>query len=119
MLVPKVLIYYPYENDIIKRDIEKTFLNPDIQFVSGDISDVLKEVPNDSTYIFSDISNILILEELGKIDMSSIIIPEDYDYNKTEEGEYILDLESMQSDHVFKLNFFLASVDIEDFGDDE
>lgn len=111
ILVPKVYIYYPYDNPVIREDVENTFDNPDIQFVCGDLKEILKNVPNDSTFVFSDITNVLLLEELGKLDMSSIIIPLDYNYNKDENGRFIVDTQTLAKDHVFKLNYFLASTD--------
>lgn len=111
LLVPKVYIWYPYDNPNIGEDVRTLFKNEDIEFMHGNIGRCLKEIPQDSTYVFSDISNILVLEELNKLDMSSILIPVDFAYNLDEKKELLLDIDGLQKDHVFKINKFVATAE--------
>ena len=109
ILVQKVYIWYPYDNRNIRNDIQTLFQNKDIEFVYGPIDKCLKNIPNDSTYVFSDITNILVLEELEKLDMASILLPVDFAYNLDENDQSLIDLDGLQKDHVFKVNRFLST----------
>lgn len=111
-VTPKLMIYYPYNNLNIRKDIEELYgENNAVEFVYGDIRDILKDFPNDSTYVFSDITNIAFLEECNKLNYASILIPDDYDYNRDEKGNLLLNIDEYSKDYVFKFNRFLASVD--------
>lgn len=110
-----VYIWYPFDNKDVIEDIKTAFSGIDkLKILTGDIVDALKEVPDDSTYVFSDASNINVLEEIGKLDFSSIIIPEDYEYNKNQ-GVPIIDYRLLAKDHVFKINKFFATITQESF----
>ena len=109
ILVPKVYIWYPYDNPNVKSDVDKLFENKNVEFVHGDISKCLKDISNDSTFVFSDITNILVLEELGKLDMSSILLPVDFKYNLDEDENRLINIEQLQNDHTFKVNYFVAT----------
>lgn len=109
ILVPKVIIWYPYNNPNIRKDIKELFENSYVEFVYGDISKCLKDIPQDSTYVLSDITNLIVLEELGKLDMSSILLPVDFKYNLDEEEKSLIDLDQLQNDHIFKINHFVAT----------
>lgn len=116
LLVKKIYIYYPYDNPNIKRDIATLYeFNRNIEFIYGDLSDVLKTIPEDSTYVFSDITKIEVLHDLGKLNMSSIVLPYEYGYNYEDPtditGNLLIDLDAYRKDSVFKVDFFLASVD--------
>ena len=114
-----VYVWYPYENAAIDDDIRKTLNSVEhINILHGDIVEALKKVPNDSTFIFSDVSNINALEYAGKLDFSSILIPVDYQYNFVD-GEWLIDFEKLAKDHVFKLNKFFASIEMEEELPDE
>ena len=102
-LVKEVVIYYPEENEFVKNDIEKKFGNS-VKLVTGDIRDVLKTIPNDTTYFFSDVINVLILEELGKLDFSSVLLPVNYRYNFTDDKKdtFLIDMKHLSTKHTFK-----------------
>lgn len=109
---PKLVIYYPYNNPSIRKDIELLYEgNKGIEFAYGDMKDIFREFPTDSTYVFSDITNITLLEECDKLNYSSILVPDDYDYNRDEEGNLLLNLDEYSKDYIFKFNRFLASID--------
>ena len=109
ILVPKVYIWYPYDNPNVRSDIDELFDNKDVEFVHGDITKCLKYIPEDSTYVFSDITNLIVLEELGKLDMSSILLPVDFRYNLDDKEKPLIDIEQLQNDHPFKVDRFVAT----------
>lgn len=112
-LVHGVYVYSEVYSDVIKSDLFEMY-GHHIKYVSGDLKSVLKQfkIPNDSTFVFSNIKNILILDEIGKLERSSIIIPDGYGYNlkETEEGSDIytscVDLEALVEKVLFKIDFF-------------
>ena len=78
------------------------------EILTGDIVDALKKVPDDSTYAFSDITNVNALEYVGKLQYSSIIIPQEYGYN-VDDGKFIIDFDLLRKEAVFKLDQFYAT----------
>lgn len=117
LLVKKVYIYYPFDNPVIRSDIDELYeFNKDIEFVHGDIETVLAGIPDDSTYVFSDITKVEVLAKLGKLNLSSLVIPYEYGYNYADShditGKLLIDLDAYAKDSFFKVDFFLASVDV-------
>lgn len=106
-IVKKFFIYNRYKNTSIAEDLLDVF-DDDIIFLTGELPDVLKEVPDDSTYVFSDITNISVLAECDKLNYSSILIPYEYAYNKTSEGEYLIKIDEYMKNYLFKIDFFNA-----------
>lgn len=107
-LVDHIYIYNKYPNKYIEEDVNETFQEK-VSFVTGELKDILSNVDKDATYVFSDMSNIEILESMDRINFSSILIPYEYNYNKTQDDDYILDLEYYHKKYIFKLNFFYAT----------
>lgn len=117
LIAKEVIIYYPYDNPAVKRDIAELFnFNLDIKFKSGTLEEALKDVPKDTTYVFSDLQKIETLRELGRLEMSSILLPLEYGYNYTDPSdkgsELLLDIEAYAKETVFKFDMFLASVEM-------
>lgn len=115
LIAKQVIIYYPYDNPAIKRDVAELFgFNTDIEFRFGTLEEALKDVPTDATYVFSDINNIQILKELNRLNLASILVPMEYGYNYVDpndkDSELLLDIESYMKEDVFKFDMFLASV---------
>ena len=106
-IVKNFFIYNRYPNKSIENDLMDIF-DEDVKFLTGELEDVLKEVPDDSTYVFSDITNISVLAECNKLNYSSIMIPYDYSYNKNSEGEYLIKIDEYMKKYLFKLDFFNA-----------
>jgi hypothetical protein len=104
-VVRDIVIYTKENSDAIKDDINSLF-NGKVKYVSGEFIEVLKDIPRDSTYVFSDITKIKDLEEANKLDYSSILIPVEYGYNYDDNKEFIIDLVDIAKNHIFKLNFF-------------
>lgn len=108
-IVKKVVVWYPFENAVIQEDIRDLF-DGTVHFLSGPLEEVIDEIPNDSTYVFSDIMNIDVLLNKNRLSLSSVIIPKEYKYNYTEDGLLKINYEKYLEDALFKLNFFYASI---------
>lgn len=118
-LVGQLYVWYPYENEAVIQDIKNTLSSiPPLNIVTGPLEEALKNTKQDSTYIFSDYTNINILEKSGKLDFSSLILPEDYFYNKRD-GEDIINFEDLAKEHPFKLHKFVASFTREQLDQEE
>lgn len=105
-LVDKIIVYLEYDNNSIKKDLFSHF--DKIQVLHGDIREVLSENTKkyDTTYVFSDITKINILNELDLLEYSSILLPEGYRYNKNDDGTYKVDTDKLQMEHPVKIYFF-------------
>ena len=102
-LVKDVVIYYPTDNEFVRKDINHKF-NGRAKFVYGDLYEVISKLPDDTTYFFSDVMNVLILEETGKINFSAIMIPSTYRYNYVDDNKekFLVDMEYLSEKYVFK-----------------
>lgn len=117
LLVKKVYIYYPYDNSSIREDVKNLFsFNRDIEFVSGKLEDVLENVPTDSTYVFSDITKITTLNDMGRLQLSSVLVPTDYGYNYEDpndrNSELLINVDDYLKDFMFHFNTFSASFEV-------
>lgn len=106
-LIQKLIIYYPEENEFVKKDITYKF-GSNVEIVFGNIKEALSNTPQDTTYIFSDVMNVLLLEELKKLQFSAVMLPVDYRYNFTndEKKKYLIDMNYLQSKYVFKCGIY-------------
>lgn len=106
-IVNKYYIYTPIESKFIKEDIQKRFKNK-ITYVYGDLKEVLKNnnITANSTFIFSDVSKVLILDEIGLLNLSSIAIADRYGYNYKDSKNIIIDKNNISNKIVFKMDFF-------------
>lgn len=109
-MVDKVLIYHPVDNPAIRADVERTFNGMPVEFVYGDFKEAIVDFkPGTATYVFSDVTNIQVLADAGKLEQSSILVPAEYSYNFTEEGEWKIDFNAYMKDTIFKIDFFYAT----------
>lgn len=103
-----IYVYSEIKSDNIQSDLIQLFGN-NINYVYGKLDEVIMEnkIPNDSTYVFSNIRNIEVLNNINKLHLSSILIADKYGYNYTDDYENpIIDLENLYKTNVFKLSFF-------------
>lgn len=108
-IVKKIIIWHPYENNAIKNDISSYF-GPRVHFITGDLQECLRYVPDDSTYVFSDIMNIEVILAEGKLKHCSVLVPEDYRYNFTEENKLKIDYGNYLEEELFKFGLFNATM---------
>lgn len=107
-IVKKYYIYTERYNKNIEDELRDAF--PNVKYVyGGDLSKVLEkeDISNNTTFVLSDIKKILAIKRANKLDLSSIIIADKYQYNyngKTEEP--ILPLDMIFKENIFKLDFF-------------
>lgn len=106
-LVKRYFIYTPIYSESIKNDIEKLFNNK-IPYVYGDLVQVITDnkIKSNSTFVFSDIRNILCVEKSGVINYSSIVIADRYEYNYKDNETLVVDTDQLSSKYIFKLDFF-------------
>ena len=106
-LVKKSYIYTEQYSESIKEDILKLF-GEKVIYVYGDLLDIIKEnnITNNSTFVFSDIKKILYLEKANILKFSSVIIADRYGYNYKSKNELVIDIDRLNSEYIFKLDFF-------------
>ena len=107
MLVQRVVVYNEYDNPSIKADLLSKY-GDNVEFVCGRFEDVMKDMSPDSTFVFSDITKVERLRNIGKLDYSSVVIPINFRYNRKEDNktEWKVDLEALDKQCVYKHNFF-------------
>lgn len=105
-IIHKFIIYSEYTNEFIVDAINRNY--PSVSFVSGDFTEAVKNVPNNSTFVFSDINKINILAKMNKLKYSSILVVDGYRYNYMEDdkNKIKIDIEGLMKEHIFKLDFF-------------
>lgn len=105
-LVKKFVIYTELYSSKIKDHIQRLF--PSAEYVYGDFAEVIKNIPTDTTYVFSDVKKIQILHDIKRLNLSSVMIPFEYRYNMDSKMELNVNLEEIAKDSVFKMNMFRA-----------
>lgn len=105
-LVKKYYIYTRYFSNAIKEDIERLF-GERIKYVYGNLEDIIKvnNITSNSTFIFSDIKNILSLKNANVLQYSSVIIADKYGYNYKDNKD-IINIDDLLNSYTFKLDFF-------------
>lgn len=106
-LVKRIVIYHPTKIEFMEDDI-KELIGPIAELKTGDIEDIISELPNDTLYIFSDAENISVLEDTKGLDYSAILAVQDYNYNWIDEKTYLVNFEELEKNYVFKYGFIIA-----------
>lgn len=111
--VKEVIIYNETNDSYMRKDIEKMYGKyKNVKFRCGEFSDVIKDVPIDSSYMLSDFTKVITMAECNKLNMSSVILPYDFEYNyiKNDDGERvpIVDFTYLGKENLFKVHFFNA-----------
>lgn len=108
-LAKKILIWSPIYHDVYKDSIEHLF-GSKVKYVYGNLEEVLKDQPKDTTYVFSNIENINIIEKMDRVSLASFAVPYEYEYNFNinEDGERIpkVDITKLSAEHCMKFNYF-------------
>lgn len=107
-LLHDVVIYNDYYSPYLEEDVRANF--PGARCVFGNIEHALMECPNDSTFVFSNIENIQVLYDIGKLEYSSIILANRYRYNFTKEGQPKIDFETFAEGVPYKLHYFEPTI---------
>lgn len=104
-LVKRIIIYNNTKNVHIENDVHRMY-GDDVEFLFGDFRELISQIPNDSTFVFSDINKINIMAEMNKLNYSSILIPTGYRYNMIDNNNYKVNFDELSKEFVFKYNFF-------------
>lgn len=104
-LVKRIVIYNENDDEYIKNDINLIFNNC-AEFISGNFKEAIKSIPEDSTYVFSDISKINILAEENKLAFSDVLIANGFRYNYDDDMKLKVDFDELSKKYVFKYEFF-------------
>lgn len=105
-LIKRIIVYDEYDIENVKSDIVANY-GSEVEYMSGNFQDVIKELPVDTTYVLSDIKKILGLKEENHLRLSSICLAESFCYNYTKDlSNYIIDLFGIYDNEIFKFNGF-------------
>lgn len=109
-MINQVIIYTEKNEPNIEKSLNKYFskLGTKIKYVHGKFEDIAKTIPQDSTYVFSDIEKINTLIKLNKLNFSSVLIVNGLRYNYLEKDATKLkvDLKELSKNYLFKYSFF-------------
>lgn len=109
-LVKQVIIYSEKNEPMIEKTLKEYFsrVGSKVKYMNGKFEDMVKLIPNDSTYVFSDIEKVNDLIKANKLNYSSILIPNGLRYNYTEDDATKLkvDLDKLSEKYIFKYSFF-------------
>lgn len=115
-LVKKIYIWSKEYEHGMEAWVSQTYgkFGNKVEYIHGPMESVLTTIPNDSTYVFSNIEHLEQLRKSDKLALSAVLICNGYRYNYTlnDKSKLKHDLEEMKSEIVFKGAFF------ENFDDD-
>lgn len=102
-LVKKIYVYTEHYNKNIEKDVKEIF-DGKAQYIFGDFKQTLldNKVPTNSSYVFSDITKIPKLDEVGLLEYSSITLVEKYKYNYDDDDNHLYDIDAFMKEKVFK-----------------
>lgn len=103
-LVHDVIVWSETEITGERKDIMNLY-GDKVRYVNGPLSEVISQVPANSTFVFSDMNHVLLLKENNHLELSSIILPANYGYNMAN-NELIFDISKLQTEISFKYQFF-------------
>ena len=107
LLIKKFFVYTERYSKNIEIELLEAF--PNINYVHGDLVEVLKrkDITNNSTFVLSDVKKIAAIAQAGKLNFSSVVIADRYEYNyKGRLDELVIPVELLLKDNLFKLDFF-------------
>ena len=108
-MIKQVIIYSENNEPMIETSLNKYFskFGTKVRYVNGKFADVLSSIPNDSTYVFSDIQKVNDLIKANKLNLSSLLIVGGLRYNYMEDDQTRMkvDLEELSNNYVFKYDF--------------
>ena len=106
--VKNVVVYVENICDGIVSDVDRLF-GDSARVVGGRLEDALSDIPQDTTYIFSDFEKVITLANLNKLEGASVLLPSNYKYNYilADNGELqpIINLEHLSKTNHFSLGF--------------
>lgn len=109
-MIKNVIIYSEQKESMIETSLNKYFskFGTKVKYINGKFSDILDIIPNDSTYVFSDIEKVNDLVNSDKINLSSILLVNGLRYNYMDDDitKMKVNLDELSEKYIFKYSFF-------------
>lgn len=111
-MIKQVIIYSEKNEPMIENTLKQYFskAGSKVKYMSGKFEDMVKLIPQDSTYVFSDIEKVNTLIKLNKLNLSCILVANGLRYNYMDDDATKLkvDLKELyeSSKYLFKYSFF-------------
>ena len=109
-MVKQVIVYSENNEPTIEQSLDRYFskLGTRVKYMSGNFPDIVKMIPQDSTYVFSDIEKVNTLVELNKLNLSTVLIVNGlrYNYLENDRTKLKVDIDALSKDYFFKYSFF-------------
>ena len=109
VIIKKFVIYTEQCNEYVDMLLTKLY-GSRVDIRSGNLIGALNDIPNDSTFIFSDIYKVNALLESNKLEGSSIILADGFGYNYNNEigkdENLKVNVLQLQEKYRFKFNTF-------------
>lgn len=113
----KIYIYTPVYDLRVHIDIQETYGDMDkINYVNGDFTEVIKNLPEITSYFLNDAEYVNALIEMKKLKHTTVLLAE-YGFNYIKEGDelfYKFDVESATEEHKFKFGSFAPFIVTDD-----
>lgn len=101
-IVKNTIIYNERYSPKIEADIKNHF-PPTVNFIWGDFREVLPQIEEDTTFVFSDMNKLNIMAEMKKLNYRSVIVAQNYRYNLNDEGNPIADADVLLNRFEFNM----------------
>lgn len=113
LLIPDIRIWYPHENEVIRKDIEEMYPQEYIKPIFGNIMDILKkdDIAKDTTYVFSNWDYLEVLKATERLNFSSVLLAKEFLYNYAGDGEPYYDIDRLAEEYNAHIAVFVSSID--------
>ena len=109
-MIKQVIIYSEKKEPMIECSLDKYFskLGTKVKYMSGNFADMVELIPQDSTYVFSDIEKINTLVEANKLNLSTVLVVNGlrYNYLENDRTKLKVDMDELSKKYFFKYSFF-------------
>ena len=98
-------VYTRDYHKLIEEDLFEMY-GKRVKYVYGDFKEVIKSVPPDTTYVFSDITKMQELHEEDKLRLNTVLLADNYSYNYNPDGTYKVDIVKLSEYCPYKFSTF-------------
>lgn len=98
-------VYSEDYHKFIEEDLQELY-GKRVTYVYGDFKEAIKTVPQDSTYVLSDISKVQIISDEDKLKLNTILLADNYAYNYDINGNYKIDMVKLSENCPYKFSTF-------------
>jgi hypothetical protein len=109
-MVKQIIIYSEQNEPMIEKTLSKYFskLGTKVKYMTGNFLDMVKLIPQDSTYVLSDIEKINDLIKADKLNLSTVLITNGLRYNYLEDdpSKLKVNMDEISQKYLFKYSFF-------------